>query len=581
MTSDGGWAVVPSTLRHCSLSPTSTGPQTRAVGGADCTAPGEVFSDYENATGTGQAHVWFERPETGWTVWHFSSRLHLPGSIACHNRPVVALRDLPRLGDDLDRLASALEALALGPDLSDIAVERDRLARSIRSYLIPRAEDPETPLTVVFAGPTGSGKSTLINSLTGVESSVAGPLRPTTTSPVVLTSHDRTEGFDALAGVECEVVAGAAPVLDSMVFVDTPDIDSTSTDHRSVAETLIDNADVVVFVTSALRYADSVPWQVLRRARSRGTDVIPVLNRVESSTRGAVVDFKSRLAGAGLEADVVTVPEHHIAPGSQRVPTLAVQALRRRLATLAGARSTTADRSFDRVLRTTVDQIGQVDDTLAEVSDELEALETQVSLDLTKRVTELDLSLTGTEVLPLLPQDVNVRELRRWRRSARHGVLSAREVDHVVTAIEKAVSRDIRRWLAKHPTNAIPIQPDPNHILAVIMPVVRLAMEGWIDYVRRISREARGRWAGFAESVLVASATNSADPLVADVVLGEDGGDAVGRARRELIGRLEVVYEQVSVLVLDLVRNGVGDLDRTDLRSALGAVSSTLAPVDA
>lgn len=38
-----------------------------AVGGPDCTAPGEMFSDYENATGTGQVHVWFERPEAGWT----------------------------------------------------------------------------------------------------------------------------------------------------------------------------------------------------------------------------------------------------------------------------------------------------------------------------------------------------------------------------------------------------------------------------------------------------------------------------------------------------------------------------------
>lgn len=38
-----------------------------AVGGSDCIAPGEMFSEYENATGTGQVHVWFERPESGWT----------------------------------------------------------------------------------------------------------------------------------------------------------------------------------------------------------------------------------------------------------------------------------------------------------------------------------------------------------------------------------------------------------------------------------------------------------------------------------------------------------------------------------
>ncbi len=37
-----------------------------AIGGRDCTAPGELFSDYENATGTGQVHVWFDRPDSGW-----------------------------------------------------------------------------------------------------------------------------------------------------------------------------------------------------------------------------------------------------------------------------------------------------------------------------------------------------------------------------------------------------------------------------------------------------------------------------------------------------------------------------------
>lgn len=39
-----------------------------SVGGADCVAKGELFSDYENATGTGQVHVWFEKPEGGWTA---------------------------------------------------------------------------------------------------------------------------------------------------------------------------------------------------------------------------------------------------------------------------------------------------------------------------------------------------------------------------------------------------------------------------------------------------------------------------------------------------------------------------------
>jgi 3,4-dihydroxyphenylacetate 2,3-dioxygenase len=39
-----------------------------AIGGRDCTAEGRLFSDYENATGTGQVHVWFDRPTDGWTA---------------------------------------------------------------------------------------------------------------------------------------------------------------------------------------------------------------------------------------------------------------------------------------------------------------------------------------------------------------------------------------------------------------------------------------------------------------------------------------------------------------------------------
>ena len=38
-----------------------------ALGGAQCTAPGRLFSDYENSIGTGQVHIWFDRPDHGWT----------------------------------------------------------------------------------------------------------------------------------------------------------------------------------------------------------------------------------------------------------------------------------------------------------------------------------------------------------------------------------------------------------------------------------------------------------------------------------------------------------------------------------
>ena len=39
-----------------------------AIGGRDCTAPGLPYSEYENAIGTGQIHLWFPLPASGWTA---------------------------------------------------------------------------------------------------------------------------------------------------------------------------------------------------------------------------------------------------------------------------------------------------------------------------------------------------------------------------------------------------------------------------------------------------------------------------------------------------------------------------------
>jgi aromatic ring-opening dioxygenase catalytic subunit (LigB family) len=39
-----------------------------ATGGPRCVARGEMFSDYESSAGTGQVHMWFDRPPSGWTT---------------------------------------------------------------------------------------------------------------------------------------------------------------------------------------------------------------------------------------------------------------------------------------------------------------------------------------------------------------------------------------------------------------------------------------------------------------------------------------------------------------------------------
>jgi 3,4-dihydroxyphenylacetate 2,3-dioxygenase len=39
-----------------------------AMGGAACVAKGEMLSEYEASVGTGQVHIWFERPDGGWAA---------------------------------------------------------------------------------------------------------------------------------------------------------------------------------------------------------------------------------------------------------------------------------------------------------------------------------------------------------------------------------------------------------------------------------------------------------------------------------------------------------------------------------
>ena len=39
-----------------------------ALGEGAVTAPGRLYGEYENSVGTGQVHVWFDRPAAGWTA---------------------------------------------------------------------------------------------------------------------------------------------------------------------------------------------------------------------------------------------------------------------------------------------------------------------------------------------------------------------------------------------------------------------------------------------------------------------------------------------------------------------------------
>jgi GTPase Era involved in 16S rRNA processing len=235
---------------------------------------------------------------------------------------------LPR-PDLIRAVADDLEEL-LDPDGGwvDAVIGRDldRIVATIRNYLEPRLANRNAPFNVVFVGPTGSGKSTIVNSLAGRTVSPAGSIRPTTNRPVVF-SDEKDKGADYLGSVDADVATGKISFASHITLVDTPDIDSTNVANHGTALQVLAASDVVVFVASALRYADLVPWQLLRSVTERGIPVIHVLNRVSPQDSGAIIDFRRRLRAARMTPRIIHIAEHRLGDGGI-LPRAAVRSLK-------------------------------------------------------------------------------------------------------------------------------------------------------------------------------------------------------------------------------------------------------------
>lgn len=230
-------------------------------------------------------------------------------------------------------LEQSLEAMPQGS-----RGDAQRALRRLQDVVLPRLEDADAPLLIVVGGSTGSGKSTLVNSLLGRNVSRAGAVRPTTRRPVLICSPQQRDWFmsdrvlprlaksegsggDSLDAITIAVEETLWPTVG---IVDAPDIDSVEDGNRRLASELLDGADLWVFVTTAARYADAVAWKHLEEAGSRGLRVAIVLNRVPVGAAEEVREDLASLArqrGLG-EVMIVTVEEQPLTDG--RLPAAAI-----------------------------------------------------------------------------------------------------------------------------------------------------------------------------------------------------------------------------------------------------------------
>lgn len=209
--------------------------------------------------------------------------------------------------DALRELANALERRTAAAPSADRVERAERLYRHVTEYLAPRALNAAAPLVVVILGSTGSGKSSLFNALAGRAASPSGVLRPTTRRPMAIV-HPADGGEELLPGMasrDAVDLVSDPTARRGLVVVDAPDFDSVELSNRELAVELLEAADLVIFVTTATRYADQVPWTILGRARQRGVPLLAVLNRLppETDDADAVAADYGRLLERGSLTD--------------------------------------------------------------------------------------------------------------------------------------------------------------------------------------------------------------------------------------------------------------------------------------
>ncbi len=284
-------------------------------------------------------------------------------------RPVAKATLLDAMTDLRRDVADIGLPLAL-PGVEVARARRTELLAQLDDHLLPRLRELSAPALVVVAGSTGAGKSTLVNSLVRTEITKAGVLRPTTRRPVVAhhpSDADLLVDHPLLTDVE-HVAHDAVPR--GVALLDAPDLDSFVAENRAEAHRLLESADLWLFVTTAARYGDALPWEALDDAARRGVSMALVLNRVPV---GAVTEVRRDLLRRLGEHSLTSVPLFLVRDqGAQEglLPAEVVAPVRRWLTVLAGA-----DRAQGVISRT---QRGSLRSLRPWVGELVEAVEAQV-----------------------------------------------------------------------------------------------------------------------------------------------------------------------------------------------------------
>ena len=420
------------------------------------------------------------------------------------------------------------------PGAADQRTNRIEVVDQLEDYVIPRLMTIDAPLLTVVGGSTGAGKSTLVNSLVGTRVTEPGVLRPTTRSPVLVHHPDDAHWFGqdrilpdlertdrptgdpaALQLVPAETVPAGLAILDA------PDIDSVEERNRTLAAQLLAAADLWLFVTSAARYADQVPWGFLKQAADRSTAVAIVLDRTPPDAVETVAAHLARmLASRGLKDSPLFVVTEGTVDADGLLPGAAVSDIRGWLQSLADstdARAAVVKQTLEGAIRNVAQRSHLVADGLDEQVAATGALRADAENAYAAAVEEIhEASADGT----LLRGEV----LARWQEFVGTGEL--------LRSLESRVGRVRDRLVSA-------VKGKPAQVERVTVAVESGLETLLLEHAEAAAERAEASWRSVAHGR----------------TLLESAPQDLGRASREFRREAERAVREWQQGVLDMVRN--------------------------
>jgi hypothetical protein len=441
----------------------------------------------------------------------------------------------------LVQLRSALQEARLPLETAAVEEQRSSLSAMVdqlEDYVIPRVMTLDAPMLAVVGGSTGAGKSTLVNSLVGRRVTAPGVLRPTTRSPVLVHHPDDVAWFgqdrllpdlvrldratDDPAALQ---LVAADTIGPGIAILDAPDVDSVEEQNRTLAAQLLAAADLWLFVTSAARYADQVPWDFLREAAERSAAVAIVLDRTPAEAVETVSTHLARmLASRGLKDSPLFIVHEGPVSDDGLLPPFAVADVRGWLEALAAdadARDRVVRQTLEGAIRTLTRRTHAVADAAAEQVDTEARLRGDAERAYDDAVAAVATACADGTML-------RGEVLARWQEFVGTGEL-LKTLEHKVGRIRDRI------------VNAVKGRPQTAERVTV---AVESGLETLIlEHAEAAAERAEASWQSLA----------SGQALLADA--GED----LGRASRDFRRRAERAVRDWQQDVLELVRSEGAD----------------------